>query len=198
MMRTNIILIDFENIQPGMIGQLALDHFRAIVFVGANQNKLPFDLVASLQKVGPKVEYCKISGNGSNALDFHIAYYVGILSAADPTACFHIVSGDAGFDPLIQHLRAKNIIVNRVKRVIDIPCIKAANAQSLDERVEVVIDRLSRPRATRPGSVKSLGSMINSTFHKQQLSDEDIANVIDSLAKLNAITVDETKVTYAI
>lgn len=65
-MRNNIVLIDFENIQPESLEQLAQDHFRVVVFVGANQSKLPFDIAASLQKLGTRAEYIKISGSGSN------------------------------------------------------------------------------------------------------------------------------------
>jgi hypothetical protein len=52
-----------------------------------------------MQALGAKAQYVKISGNGSNALDFHIAFYIGHLGAVDPTAYFHIISKDAGFDP---------------------------------------------------------------------------------------------------
>lgn len=55
----------------------------------------------------------KLSGNGSNALDFHIAFYLGVLAVRDSAAYFHIISKDTGYDPLIRHLRAKNIKAHR-------------------------------------------------------------------------------------
>ena len=45
-----------------------------MVFVGANQRRVPFDMASAIQRMGDKAEYIKISGNGPNALDFHIAY----------------------------------------------------------------------------------------------------------------------------
>ena len=66
-MRTNYVLIDFENVQPESLEQLTNDHFKVIVFVGASQVKLPFEVAASLQELGSRAEYVKISGNGSNA-----------------------------------------------------------------------------------------------------------------------------------
>ena len=72
-MRTNYVFIDFENVQPESLGLLEHEHFKLFVFVGAGQTKLPFEIAASLQRLGPRAEYIKISGNGSNALDFHIA-----------------------------------------------------------------------------------------------------------------------------
>ena len=49
--------------------------------------------------------YVKISGTGPNALDFHIAFYIGQFAEKDPGANFYIVSQDAGFDPLLNHLK---------------------------------------------------------------------------------------------
>jgi hypothetical protein len=58
--RTNFVLIDFENVQPAALDALAEDHFKLFVFVGASQNKLPFETAASLQKLGARAEYIKI------------------------------------------------------------------------------------------------------------------------------------------
>src|SRR3546814_10235162 len=76
-MKTNYILIDYENVQPKNLALLEGDHFRVKVFIGAALAKLPFDLVAGMQALGSRAEYIRISGNGPNALDFHIAYYIG-------------------------------------------------------------------------------------------------------------------------
>jgi PIN domain len=196
LMRSNVVLIDFESVQPHSLEQLADDHFRVLVFVGANQTKLSFAVAESLQKLGARAEYIKISGNGPNALDFHIAYYIGVLSTADPTAYFHIVSKDGGFDPLIQHLKAKKVFAGRVKDVGDIPLLKAANTKSPEERVRVVLDKLSQPKATKPRTVKTLSSAVASFFQKQ-LSEADIAAVIDAMERQGVISVAGSKVAYA-
>lgn len=195
-MRNNIVLIDFENVQPESLQELAQDHFRVVVFVGANQSKLSFDIVASLQKLGSRAEYIKISGSGSNALDFHIAYYIGSKSAEDPLACFHIVSKDAGFDPLIQHLKTKKILAHRVKEIGDILFVKLARAKSPEQRVRIVIDKLAQQKLAKPGTIKTLASSITSLFQKQ-LQDDEVAAVIDVLVKQGVISVAGTKVTYA-
>jgi hypothetical protein len=49
------------------------------------------DLAAELQPLGPDAEYIRIQGTGRNALDFHIAYYIGCLSAASPGSTIYIV-----------------------------------------------------------------------------------------------------------
>ncbi len=196
-MRTNYVLIDFENVQPETLECLAHDHFKLLVFVGASQTKLPFELAASLQQLGPKAEYVKISGNGSNALDFHIAYYIGQLAAADSSAYFHIVSKDKGFDPLIQHLKSKKIFAGRVIAITDIPLIKASNTKSPSERLEVIITKLQQLKASKPRTVTTLRSSIASLFQKQ-LSEAEVSGLIQELMGKKYLSVTGTKVSYAL
>ena len=85
-MRTNYVLIDYENVQPSALSVLEKEHFKVIVFVGASQVKVSFDVAAQLQRLGPSATYVKISGNGPNALDFHIAFYIGQLASVEPDA----------------------------------------------------------------------------------------------------------------
>ena len=128
-MRTNYVLIDYENVQPEGLSILDIEHFKVIVFVGASQTKLSFETASALQRMGSKAEYIKIAGSGSNALDFHIAFYIGQLATQDPTAYFHIISKDTGFDPLIQHLKTKKIFAARSRDVSEIPLVKVANTK---------------------------------------------------------------------
>jgi len=45
-----------------------------------------------VHELGERAQYIVLETAGSNALDFHIAYYLGVLAAADPSAFFHIIS----------------------------------------------------------------------------------------------------------
>ncbi len=107
-------LIDFENVQPKALDRLKPGTSRVKVFLGAQQTKVMLDLVQTLQPFGIDAEYIQITGNGPDAVDFHIAYYIGCLSAQEPSAIFRIVSKDTGFDPLVRHLVAKGIDCKRV------------------------------------------------------------------------------------
>ncbi|WP_053062554.1 PIN domain-containing protein [Photobacterium aquae] len=111
MAREHYIFIDFENLQPKDI--TLLKNYKNVfvnILVGALQNKISFDFVASVQELNAK--YIKINSTGKNALDFHIAYYIGLLE--DINIEFSIVSNDKGFDPLIEHIKDKGIQINRV------------------------------------------------------------------------------------
>jgi len=101
-MRTNFVLIDSENVKPDYIERLVHEHFRVFVFVGANMNRLGFQIVNAVQSLGSNASYVKVSGHGPDALDFHIAYYIGKLSASYPDAYFHIISKD-GFASKVGH-----------------------------------------------------------------------------------------------
>lgn len=194
-MRTNYVLIDYENVQPEAMAVLSKEHFKVIVFVGANQAKVTFEVASVLQQMGERAEYIKISGNGSNALDFHIAYYIGLLASKEPEAYFHIVSKDTGFDPLINHLKGKKILACRSKDVTDIPIVKASNSKSPSEKIAVIIADLKRRGASKPRAVKTLTSTISNMFQKQ-LSDEELQSLLLELQTKGIVSIAGTKVSY--
>ena len=196
-MKTNYVLIDYENVQPEAMEVLSDEHFKVIVFVGENQTKVTFEVASALQRMGERAEYVKITGNGKNALDFHIAYFLGQLAIKEPDAYFHIVSKDTGFDPLIQHLKNDKILACRSKDVTDIPIVKAATSKSPTEKLAVVIGALQRQGAAKPRAVKTLTSMIHSTFQKQ-LSEQEVTSLLNALEKQGVVTVNGTKVSYTL
>lgn len=196
-MRTNYVLIDFESVQPEDLLLLEQDHFKVMVFVGASQGKVSFEVASALQKMGTNAEYVKISGNGPNALDFHIAYYIGKIAAADPSVYFHIISNDKGFDPLIAHLKTTKIFASRAKSVGEIPLVKVATSKSPQDRVEIVVAKLLQSNGSKPRTVKTLSSAIHSIFQKT-LSDNDVSSVLASLQAQKHISVNGNKVTYSL
>lgn len=107
-------LIDFENVQPKALDRLKAGESRIKVFLGEHQTKLMLELVQALQPFGTDAEYVKISGNGPDAVDFHIAYYAGRIAVQEPTAALRIISKDKGFDPLVRHLNACGIACQRL------------------------------------------------------------------------------------
>ena len=196
-LRTNYVLIDFESVQPKQLAALEHDHFKVMLFVGAHQAKLPYEIAAAIQRLGTRVEYIKISGHGPNALDFHIAFYIGEIASTNPTAYFHIISKDTGFDPLIQHLRARKIFAARSKDVAEIPLVKAASSKSPEERLGIVVAKLRQLKASKPRTIKTLKSTIASLFQKQ-LSDGQVTAVLDALHSSGLVAMTDKNVTYAL
>jgi hypothetical protein len=222
-MRTNYVLIDFENVQPESLASLQHDHFEIKIFLGATQTKISFEIAQAMQTMGPRAEYIKMGGTGSNALDFHIAYYIGHLSAKDPTAYFHIISKDTGFDPLIAYLKTKNISVAREADIGEIPLVKATplapalpvvqpplpppqliirppvppppSTKIHDQRMTTVRENLRAPKASKPRTVKTLSSHIKSLFPKT-ITEQEISNILRDMASLKVITISDNKITY--
>ena len=194
-MKINFVLVDFENVQPKNVSLLSGGPYKIKVFLGANQAKIPLEMARALQTCGQDAEYIQIDGNGKNALDFHIAYYIGRLAAETPDAYFHVISKDTGFDPLIKHLKAQKILCQRSKSIADIPLAKILKSDSIPEKVDAVIDNLVRRKAGKPGTLKKLRSTIKALF-ANQLPDEELDGIIEHLTERGAIQVAEGKVHY--
>jgi len=192
----NYVLIDLENVQPNNLSILAGHDFRVLVFVGEKQTKISFDLAVAIQGLGADLEYIKINGNGPNALDFHIAFYIGELSKSHENSYFHIISKDRGFDPLIRHLKSRKIRAQRHKDVADIPLLKVVNATSKSERVDAIVDFLIARGTAKPRKVKTLSNSINSLFMRS-LDEKELVTLINELVKRNIVTIsDKTNVSY--
>lgn len=192
---TNYVLIDFENIQPQNLEILKKHPFNVLVFVGENQVRIPFEMASALQEFGKEARYIKISGNGPNALDFHIACYLGQLSSEDKDGYYHIVSKDTGFDPLVKHLRSKKIRVNRVNDLAEIPILRISNTTDNDEKINAIVKNLAGRGQSRPRKIKTLSNTINSLFTKK-LEENELAAVINSLKTKKYITINQENVSY--
>jgi hypothetical protein len=196
-MKTNYVLIDYENVQPDAIALLNQEHFKVIVFVGTNQTKVSFEIASTLQSMGERVEYIKISGSGKNALDFHIAFYIGKIAAKEPEVCFHVISNDSGFDPLIQHLKSKKILACRSNDIMEIPIIKTANSQSPAKKLHLIIRDLQRRGTSKPRSAKTLAGTVSSLFQKQ-LPEQELKDLLDALQRKGWIKLNGTEISYAL
>ena len=194
-MPTNYVLIDFENVQPKNLELLSNHPFKVFVFVGASQAKLSYDLAAAMQQLGENAKYVKIGGNGKNALDFHLAFYVGELSTKEPNAYFHIISKDTGFDPLIKHLKARNIRIQRERDLAEIPVLRMSNATSSDEKITAIVKNLAGRGQARPRKVKTLANTINSLF-AEKLEEKELMNLVNELQKRSYIAISERNVSY--
>lgn len=209
--RINYVLVDYENVQPSAKDMELLKDgpFKVKIFLGSNQARLPVALIESLQPLGEAVEYILLESSGKNALDFHIAYYIGILSVAEPRAFFHVISKDTGFDPLLKHLKRKKVFAQRSASISEIPffnqvvsAIKPALptvptevAKPSKDRVEIAIADLVRRKSSKPGTQKTLLSTINALF-KKELSEQQLNGIFDELCKRGIVKLDGVKVSY--
>jgi len=190
------VLVDFENVQPKNLEILKEHPFRVLVFIGSNQAKLPRHVVVPMQALGEKAKYVEIAGSGPNALDFHIAYYIGELATREPDAHFHIISRDKGFDPLILYLRnRKQIRIRRETDLAEIPELRIPDTTSRDEQIDAIVRNLRQRGHSRPRKVKTLQNTINTLFTKK-LDQAELDAITDELRKRNLIEVKQNNVSY--
>jgi len=195
-MNEHYILLDYENVQ---IRNLSVLHkvpdlaFQIIVFVGDKQSKIPIELVLSMQSFGAKAEYIQITGSGRNALDFHIAYYLGVLTERNPKGIFHVISKDTGYDQLIKHLQEKKIRVARRRDLFDIPCLSYKKPEG--EQLSAIVKTLSAKGNSRPRKVETLKNFIKSAFGNN-LEAERISDLVRDLEEQKYITLKQENVTY--
>lgn len=117
-MTESVLLVDYENI--GKIDLAAIpDGVRVPFFFGASQRSVPTEFLKAALRLGERFVPIDIEGQGKNALDFHIAFYLGEYLARDPhTACV-IFSKDKGFDPLVRHLTRRGFAVRRANTMAE-------------------------------------------------------------------------------
>lgn len=188
---TKYVLVDFENVQPKNLELLKEHPFRVFVFIGSNQAKLPRHVVVPMQALGERAQYVEIAGSGPNALDFHIAYYIGELASNERNAQFHIVSRDRGFDPLIQHLRnTRKIRIRRETDLAEIPELRIPDTTNLDEQIDAIVKNLRQRGHSRPRKVKTLQNTINTLFTKK-LDQAELDDLTDALRKRKLIVVNQ-------
>jgi hypothetical protein len=115
-MSKKLLLVDLENKHKVDLSLLD-ESYRAIIFVGANQNPPRASKKPATAHRFSRVDFLKVSGSGKNALDFHIAFELGrTFETAPDTECF-VLSGDKGFDPLLNYLKISGVQCRRIESI---------------------------------------------------------------------------------
>lgn len=139
-MAERVLLVDYENIGRIDLGAIP-EGIRVPFFFGASQRTVPTEFLKAALRLGERFVPIDIEGQGKNALDFHIAFYLGeYLARAPDTACV-ILSKDKGFDPLIRHLSRRGFAVRRANSMAE--ALAARGGPAAAGRA---------PSAARPGS----------------------------------------------
>jgi hypothetical protein len=192
--RERRLFIDFENIQQIDLSKIA-DNFLVTIFVGSNQKNLPFELVRDAQPLGEKINWLMIEGSGKNALDFHIAYYLGRQLAQSPKVECTILSKDTGFDPLVQHLGKKGFTCRRIENISD---LETSNGEAPESNYKRLVDSLLKLGVkSKPGTRVKLANHISSLFQKK-LPVAEIEQLIDRLFTEGKVTETDGTLTYSL
>jgi hypothetical protein len=183
---SKVLYIDYENVQNVNLSRIAQMDFKVWLFAGVSQSRIPIELVKSTQALGNKLEWVQIDGNGPNALDFHIAYYLGVHVAESPKDEYFILSKDKGFDPLIKHVAKSKIKCKRISAISEIEptsriTAKVKKTPDADGTYAKVIKNLAKiEEGKRPKNRKTLKGHIKTLIGKTQ-SEEKIEEIMSQL-----------------
>lgn len=191
MNRIQYIFIDSENVHEKDLSRVADKTAIVNLILGARQQATWNGIDQQVEELGEKAELTRTPSTGKNALDFVLAFQVGMQAAKDPDGYFHIISGDKGFDVLVRHLKGKGILAARRECLAEIPALLTT-----EERFEKLLSDLKNPKAGRPQSRKSLASTIQQAFDRA-LNEEVIERTISYLIHDRILRILETgKVIY--
>lgn len=146
---TTHLLVDLENVQPpaSSVRDRLGETGKGWIFHGPHQRKR----LAEYEALGERVTLVPIARTGSNALDFHLVFYLGYLLARDPCSEFVVVTGDKGYDPAIEHAR---LLSFEVQRIPDLGTANGAMGQGAvkaqDKMAAATQPATKKPAARKP------------------------------------------------
>jgi len=218
-MAESVLLVDYENI--GKIDLAAIpDGVRVPFFFGASQRTVPTEFLKAALKLGERFVPIDIEGQGKNALDFHIAFYLGeFLARAPHTACV-ILSKDKGFDPLVRHLTRRGLDVRRANSMAEalasrgVPAAAPRSGGPSGRPGGRTGTRRERPRregsslrdealqllagtqkVRRPRKRKGLIAVLHSHF-SQRVSESELQRLVDELIGAGRLSEANGAITY--
>jgi hypothetical protein len=109
----NHVFVDLENVKKVDPRVLGRKNYIVHLFLGPLNKKLDVEVVERLLEHSQAVKLIRSPKPGKNALDFVLAYHLGQAVQTDPKAYFHLVTGDEGFDSLVELLKARHVKVKR-------------------------------------------------------------------------------------
>ncbi len=205
--RHNHVFVDYENVHQIDLSVIGAKSVNFTLLLGANQTKLDAELVEKLMEHAASVQLIRLTSSGKNALDFTLAYYVGRTVIANPSAFIHIISGDTGFEPLIDHLRSRHIHAHRhdsfetltftgTAKTVTVP--PKAEPTGPEEPLNRVLEHLRKNVTNRPKKKKTLLSHIKSHLGKDA-TDAEADKLLDELQKGRHVSIgDKDAVSYRV
>ena len=191
----NHVFVDFENVKTVDTSVFAGKRVNLYLFLGPQNKKLDVSLVECLLENSQAVQMIRSPESGKNALDFIRAYHLGQAALSEPTAKFHIISKDTGFDALIDLLKSKNIKAKRHNdwTALGAPSSKTSAAPakpSLSNAAAKMLENLKKSPKNRPKKHKSLITHARN-FSGKDKPDTDAEKLIAELKKSKALEIDE-------
>jgi hypothetical protein len=198
-MADSVLLVDYENIGKVDLGAVPAG-VRVPFFFGASQRSVPTEFLKAALKLGERFVPIDIEGQGKNALDFHIAFYLGEYLARSPQSACVILSRDKGFDPLIKHLVRRGFAVRRANSIAESLATVAPPAVTVSHQPPTLLDNAlsvlaAAQRNRRPRKRKGLVAYLHSHFSKK-IPETELQRLIDQMIARKKLSEAKGAITY--
>ncbi|MAS94039.1 MAG: hypothetical protein CMO55_12660 [Verrucomicrobiales bacterium] len=165
----NHIFLDFENVHEIDLSTFDEKTVHFTLLVGAQQAGPDFSILARLAQKSAAVNLVKLARTGDNALDFALAYYVGRAAVTYPTAYYHIISKDKGYDAMVEHMRELNVQIRRHDSFDALKkCWKVIAEKEMNAHHELVPDAKRVLSKNRPSNLVKLTNYLRHHFKKPE------------------------------
>ena len=207
-MYDEIIFVDFENFTQ-IKEDMKRSNAKILVLVGVKQSNKAFSFSKVLLDSVSSIELLKVKGQGKNALDFFIAYYLGVYTEKNKKIKFTICSNDQGYDPLIKHLKENGIDIARletdsepkiikeetVPKTIHKP-LKQHNLFATDKDFEKAFNNIKNiPAKNRPRKTAGFEAHLKTIF-RSTIKTEKLKQIINEFKRCKYIEIENEKIKY--
>lgn len=183
-----ILFVDYENVQTVDLSGLDPETARVLLFVGKSQTKIPISLVQDTQRFGANLDWVRISGDGKNNLDFHIAFELGkVCGSVSRDSEIVILSKDRGYDSVIEYAKGKyGVQARRINNLSELPAL--GKAKPLSQYTPEAISNLQKIDLKRlPRTRKSLRKHLESVF-MGKIEQSELDLVLEELFDQGKVT----------
>ncbi len=168
-----ILFVDLENCPRPAWAKIPRDALVKI-FIGAGVPKDVMKLAKRFRGLEARNQQYRVVTGRKNALDFHIAYYLGQTVLEAPRATMVILSKDKGLDALLQYMRNSGVRCCRVSDLTHVEGIQKLHQDPLGGELWWVVQNMNGP--SRPKSRRRLRNHVATYFgHRADAREVDIA-----------------------
>ena len=121
--RLNRVFVDFENVPSVDLSAIGPHPVEVTLLIGEKQRRLDLPLVRQIHEHAAKVTLVEVGASGRNALDMVLAWHLGKTMEQHAGDVYFVVSRDKDYDPLIRHLRTRDLDVTRVDAFHALPFV---------------------------------------------------------------------------
>lgn len=111
------IFVDFDDLKKVKFKKLGKVCDRVYIFISADEESIPFQLVMHMQKMGKAVKWVLVEGISENSMALVMSFVMGRLhQKMDKTVEFAVLSNNPSFEPLVGFISKSGRSCVRVRR----------------------------------------------------------------------------------